>query len=77
MPTISQKEAILEDLMQGRRPSQLDAYRDYGCTRLAARINDLRNEGYDIVTEQEHDPDTGKMWARYRMRNESKRMERV
>lgn len=28
-----------------------EAEREYGCTRLAARIKDLRNRGVDIETE--------------------------
>ena len=29
----------------------MEALREYGCFRLAARINDLRNEGHNIETK--------------------------
>lgn len=49
----SQCEWILADLMGGREISQMDAYMDYGCTRLAARISDLRKAGYEINARME------------------------
>jgi hypothetical protein len=31
--------------------TSMDAIKEIGCTRLAARVNDLRGFGYDIWTE--------------------------
>jgi hypothetical protein len=31
--------------------SSLEAMSDYGIMRLASRINDLKNQGYNIVSE--------------------------
>ena len=43
----------------------LDALNDYGCMRLAARINDLRFQGHLIETDmKERD---GKRFASYRL----------
>jgi len=47
---MSQKTEILEDLQNGHQITQLDAITEYGCYRLASRINDLRGEGHEIST---------------------------
>ena len=49
--TTSQRAAILADLEAGEVITSLDAVKRYGCLRLAARINDLREDGYDVITE--------------------------
>lgn len=46
----SQTEWILTRLKQGP-VTALDALDGCGCFRLAARINDLRQAGYDIETK--------------------------
>lgn len=51
MDTTSQRAAIIRDLQDGKGITPYDALQDYGCARLAARINDLRKEGYPVVTE--------------------------
>ena len=44
---MSQKTDILKHM--GRKPiTPLEALNNYGCLRLAARINDLRQEGHKI-----------------------------
>ncbi len=45
----------------------LDALREEGCLRLAARINELRGHGLDIEASRERTPN-GKHIARYRLR---------
>ena len=45
---MTQRAAILEALRQGSRLTPLDALRRFGCMRLAARIWELRAEGYPI-----------------------------
>ena len=49
----------------------LDAMREFGCMRLAARISDLREKGYDIETFDEWSQNRygGKIrYARYFLR---------
>jgi len=46
----SQTTAIKSDLLKGRKITPLDALRKYGCLRLSARINNLRDAGMHIVT---------------------------
>lgn len=64
------KDAILARLESGRGITQAEAYADLGCTRLGARIYDLKQSGVPIVTERECgvNRDGRKIsWARYRM----------
>jgi len=62
----SQKLMILNALKNGAILSQLDVYQDpYRCTRLAAVINVLRNEGYDIITKTVKS--NGKSYGQYRL----------
>lgn len=49
---MTQCEMLLEDLKAGQGVTPHDALRDYGCFRLAARVQTLRSEGYNIVTEK-------------------------
>ena len=44
----------------------LEALKELGSLRLAARINDLRNEGHNIITKQVR-TSTGKMIASYEL----------
>jgi hypothetical protein len=48
----TQTQKILSYMRQFGSITPLDAVRDLGVMRLAARISDLRKEGYDIVSEQ-------------------------
>ena len=48
---MSQSERILYHLSQGKPISPITALSEYGCFRLASRINELRRLGYDITTE--------------------------
>ena len=47
--TMSQADQIL-DMLQRGPVTAMDALTEVGCFRLAARINDLRRDGHDIVT---------------------------
>ena len=65
-----QNAAVLARLESGRGITSMEAYNELGCTRLSARIKDLRDAGVQITTERE----TGMnregrkiSWARYRM----------
>ena len=51
----SQNANILARLQEGKTISPIDALIDFRCFRLAARINDLRNAGHNIVTHKDND----------------------
>ena len=59
----SQTHMIAAHLISGRAITPMEALSVYGCFRLAARIKDLRDDGYDILTEWE--TDGVKRWGRY------------
>jgi hypothetical protein len=64
----SQSDLILAHLKRGGSITQADAYAPpFNCTRLAARIDDLKRAGVDIVAETIVTT-TGKRVARYRLR---------
>ena len=44
----TQADRILDALKDGRWISALDALRDFGCLRLAARVHEFRRAGHDI-----------------------------
>ena len=48
---MTQKKVILQHLKRFGSIEPLTALREDGCYRLGARINDLRNDGYNIITE--------------------------
>lgn len=66
MNTGSQKTAILAQLKRGHSITPQEALRSFGCFRLAARIKELRDDGYTITTEIETDL-LGSRFARYHM----------
>lgn len=47
---MSQTQRILDHLKKGESITQMDALKLFGCFRLASRINELRDCGYDIET---------------------------
>lgn len=47
---MGQNERVLRHLKSYAGITTLTAYEKYGVTRLSARIWDLRNNGYDIVS---------------------------
>lgn len=63
---MTQTEAIRAHLLTGAGITPLQALDQYGCFRLAARIDELRREGMDIETVNEMR--NGKKFARYQMR---------
>ena len=61
----SQLSQILNHLQDGRSLTPVQALIAYGCFRLAARVQNLRDKGHNIETKMiEKD---GKYFARYRM----------
>lgn len=47
----TQCELILDYLQDGNTLTSLEALKMFGCMRLASRIHDLRDRGYDIKNE--------------------------
>ena len=48
---MTQKKVILQHLKRFGSIEPLTALREYGCYRLSSRISDLRNDGYNIITD--------------------------
>lgn len=61
---MSQKQVILRHLQQRAHLTPLEAMGLYGIFRLAARVYDLRNEGFDIATDVRYDL-RGRPYSRY------------
>ncbi len=59
----NQKDALLEYLEKNKSVTPMEALRDLGVFRLAARIFNLREMGYTINMVRE--TDGTKHWARY------------
>jgi predicted XRE-type DNA-binding protein len=47
---MNQCERVLTELIEKRQLTQFEAIGKLGILRLASRIDELRKEGYDIVT---------------------------
>lgn len=47
----TQNDRVLRYMEQHPSITSLDAFRLLGCTRLSARISDLRKKGYAIATQ--------------------------
>jgi len=62
---MTQTDAIRAHLLSGRDITPLQALDDYGCFRLAARIDELRKSGLDIETITE--TRNGKKFAKYKL----------
>jgi hypothetical protein len=67
---MNQTKQILEYLKEGHTISPAEALIRCGCFRLAARINDLRNQGHEIKSEMRKDTN-GKRYARYSLVSEA------
>lgn len=65
MKSPTQNELILAALLDGDELTPLDAVKRFGCLRLAARIADLRRQGFPIDTCAGEA--NGKRFARYRL----------
>ena len=63
MRLTTQKYQILNHLQSGKNITPLEALDQFGCMRLASRINELRDEGYPIETKIMSDKE--KRWAEY------------
>ena len=61
---MSQSQDILNHLIDHGSITAIEALENFGCFRLAARINDLRHDGHNIHTTNVDLPN-GKRIARY------------
>ena len=50
---MTQTERVIKHLKEHGSITPLEAIKEYGITRLGARIRDLRDLGYDIETQTE------------------------
>ena len=51
---VKQTENILRFMQDYGEITPIDALREFGCMRLAARISDLRRDGHNISSRWEH-----------------------
>ena len=63
---MSQEQQILKDLEKGKRITALDAIKKYKCLRLAARILEIKNAGYNV--DKNMVKKNGKTFASYCLR---------
>ena len=56
---------VLNHLKQHRSITSWEAIQKYRITRLSARIFNLRDKGYDIISIYETNEETGTRYARY------------
>jgi len=63
---MTQTETILAHLQAGGSITPIDALREFGCFRLAARIKEIRAAGFDVDMDLETDGE--KRWARYSLK---------
>lgn len=61
----SQAGQILLHLQSGNTITPLEALHKFNCFRLGARIFDIREHGFNIMSEPLHE--NGKVFARYRL----------
>ena len=54
MKTESQNKVLRKHLKSGKSIAPMQALNHFGIYRLASRINDLRNEGMNIITEMQY-----------------------
>lgn len=62
---MSQTDQLAVHLKAGKAITPIEALERWGCFRLAARIGDLRQQGWQIITEKAERG--GKTFARYRL----------
>lgn len=62
----TQLDHLKAHLKSGKTITPLEALGLYGVFRLAARMKELRDKGWDISTEIKNDPN-GKVYATYKL----------
>lgn len=63
---MTQNEKILEHLKKYGVITSMEAFQTYQITRLAGRIHELREKGYNITTEKRK-AKNGAIYAAYRL----------
>ena len=63
---MTQEKQILKDLEKGKSITALDALKNYGCLRLAARILEIKDSGYNV--DKKMVKKNGKTFASYYLR---------
>ena len=74
MKKLNQREKILNYLKKRNQLTQLVAWSEFGCWRLAARIKELRERGHEIKTIKRRD-ERGTRYAVYVLVKEAKHVE--
>lgn len=67
MKNQSQNDLIIKHITQYGSITPIDALKRFGCMRLASRINDLRENGFPIVTKTVVSCTTKKRFAKYEL----------
>jgi len=62
---MTQNKQIINHLQQGKTLTSLEALKLFGCFRLSARIAELKNQGFNIVSN--NIKENGKTFAEYRL----------
>jgi hypothetical protein len=64
----TQMELIMGHLERRRKGiTSWDAITEYGITRLAKYIHELRRMGWSIIDNYEYDKESNRKWKRYRL----------
>lgn len=67
----TQRERILSHLQSGKTITAIEALEQFGCFRLSARIKELKNMGYCIVTKMILTKHSKKRVAEYKLMENS------
>ena len=62
---MTQNKQIINYLQQGKTLTSLEALKLFGCFRLSARIAELKNQGFNITSN--NIKENGKTFAEYRL----------
>lgn len=71
MAKTSQKQNILQYLKTNGSITPRDAIDKFNCYRLAARIGELRCDGYEIITDNKNESGMEVNYAIYRLAGEA------
>lgn len=63
----TQVSKVLRYLKRHKTITPREALMDLGVYRLSAVVHTLRNRGWNIGTERKTNPDTGNLYASYRL----------
>ena len=66
---MTQAQTVLKHLKSGRTLSAMEAVQKYGILRLAGRVKELRDVGYNIISVPVNDKKTGRHYVKYKLEN--------